>query len=92
MCTMIRLKSNEISAKNPKVIHTKFSDIGNPWDYHIATLVCTSSVHGTMMNVNNSTATLTSTTSSLPDGVFTGTIAVMVTATSRYGIDGVMIP
>ena len=24
--------------------------------------------------------------------MFTGTIAVMVTATSRYGIDGVMIP
>ena len=43
------------------------------------------------MNVNSSTATLTSTASSLPDGVFIGTIVVMVTATSRYGIDGVMI-
>ena len=38
------------------------------------------------MNVNNSTTTLTFTASSLPDGVFTGTIVVMVTAISRYGV------
>ena len=38
------------------------------------------------MNVNSSTTTLTFTAPSLPDGVFTGTVVVMVTATSRYGI------
>ena len=38
------------------------------------------------MNVNSSTTTLTFTAPSLPDGVFTGTVVVTVTATSRYGI------
>ena len=38
------------------------------------------------MNVNSSTITLTFTAPSLPDGVFTGTVVVMVTAFSRYGI------
>ena len=38
------------------------------------------------MNVNSSTTTLTFTAPSLPDGVFTGTVVVMVTAVSRYGI------
>ena len=42
--------------------------------------------NGTMMNVNSSTTTLTFTAPSLPDDVFTGTVVVMVTATSRYGI------
>ena len=40
--------------------------------------------NGTMMNVNSSTLTFTA--PSLPHGVFTGTVVVMVTATSRYGI------
>ena len=38
------------------------------------------------MNVSNSTTTLTFTAPSLPDGVFTGTIVVMVTVIGRYGI------
>ena len=42
--------------------------------------------NGTMMNVNSSTTTLTFTAPSLPDGVFTGTVVVMVTAVNRYGI------
>ena len=42
--------------------------------------------NGTMMNVNSSTTTLTFTAPSLSDGVFTDTVVVMVTATSRYGI------
>ena len=42
--------------------------------------------NGTMMNVNSSTTTLTFTAPSLPDDVFTGTVVVMVTAFSRYGI------
>ena len=42
--------------------------------------------NGTMMNVNSSTTALTFTAPSLPDGVFTGTVVVMVTATNRYGI------
>ena len=42
--------------------------------------------NGTMMNVDSSTTTLTFTAPSLPDGVFTGTVVVTVTATSRYGI------
>ena len=37
------------------------------------------------MNVNSSTTTLTFTAPSLPDGVFTGTVVVMVTATSILG-------
>ena len=39
-----------------------------------------------MMNVNSATTTLTFTAPSLPDGVLTGTVVIMVTATSRYGI------
>ena len=39
-----------------------------------------------MINVNSSTTTLTFTAPSLPDDVFTGTVVVMVTATSKYGI------
>ena len=42
--------------------------------------------NGTMMNVNSLTTTLTFTVPSLPDNVFTGTVVVTVTATSRYGI------
>ena len=38
------------------------------------------------MNVDSSTTTLTFTVPSLPDGVFTGTVVVMVTARNRYGI------
>ena len=42
--------------------------------------------NGTMMNVNSSTTTLTFTAPSLPDCVFTGTVVVMVTAISSYGV------
>ena len=42
--------------------------------------------NGIMMNVNNSTNTLRYTAPSLPDDVFSGTVVVRVTATSRYGI------
>ena len=42
--------------------------------------------NGTMMEVNSSTTTLTFTAPSLPDGVFTGTVVVMVTAFTRFGI------
>ena len=42
--------------------------------------------NGTMMNVSSSTTRLTFTAPLLPDGVFTGTVVVMVTAFSRYGI------
>ena len=42
--------------------------------------------NGTMMNVNSSTTTLTFTAPSLPDGVLTGTVVVMVTAVNRYGV------
>ena len=38
------------------------------------------------MNVNSSTTTLTFTAPSLPDGVFTGTVVVTVTAVNRLGI------
>ena len=44
------------------------------------------------MNVNSSTTTLTFTAPSLPDGVFTGTVVVMVTAVNRYGIGLVSDP
>ena len=37
------------------------------------------------MSVNSSTTTLTFTAPSLPDGVFIGTVVVMVTATSILG-------
>ena len=40
--------------------------------------------NGTVVNVNSSTLTFTA--PSLPHDVFTGTVVVMVTATSRYGI------
>ena len=39
-----------------------------------------------MVNVNSSTATLTFTAPSLPDGVFTGIVVVMVTAVNRFGV------
>ena len=39
-----------------------------------------------MMTVTSSTTTLTFTAPSLPNGVLTGTVVVMVTAVSRYGI------
>ena len=42
--------------------------------------------NATMMNVNSSTTTLTFTAPSLPDGVLTGTVVVIVIATSGYGI------
>ena len=42
--------------------------------------------NGTMKNVNSSTTTLTFTAPSLPDGVFSGTVVVMVTAVNRFGI------
>ena len=41
---------------------------------------------GVTMNVNGSKTTLIFTAPSLPDGVFTGTFAVVVTAISRYGV------
>ena len=40
----------------------------------------------TMMNVTSTTTMLTFIAPSLPVGVYTGTLAVMVTAFSRYGI------
>ena len=42
--------------------------------------------NGTMMNVISPTTKLTFTAPSLPDNVFTGTVVIMVTATSIYGI------
>ena len=39
-----------------------------------------------MTNVTSSTTTLTFTAPPLLDGVFAGTVIVMVTAISRYGI------
>ena len=42
--------------------------------------------NGTMINVDSSTTTLTFTAPSLPDGVFTGTVVVMVIAVSRFGV------
>ena len=39
-----------------------------------------------IVNVNSSTTTQTFTAPSLPDGVFTGTVVVMVTAVSRYRV------
>ena len=42
--------------------------------------------NGTMMNVNNSTTTLTFTTVSPPDGVLVVTVVVMVTAINEFGI------
>ena len=41
--------------------------------------------NGTIMTVNSSTTTLTFTAPSLPDGVFTGIVVVMVTAVSSIG-------
>ena len=40
----------------------------------------------TMMNVSSSTTTLTFIAPSLPDGVFTGIVIVMVTAMNRFGV------
>ena len=42
--------------------------------------------NGTTENVNSSTTTLTFTAPLLPDGVFTDTVVVMVTAINRYGV------
>ena len=42
--------------------------------------------NGTMKNVTSSTTTLAFTAPSLQDGVITGTVVVMVTAVSRYGV------
>ena len=42
--------------------------------------------NGTMKDVNSSTTTLTFTAPSLPDGVFSGTVVVMVTAVNRFGV------
>ena len=39
----------------------------------------------TMINVNSSTTTLTFTAPSLPDGVFTDTVIVMVIASNKFG-------
>ena len=44
------------------------------------------------MNVNSSTTTLTFTAPSLPDGVFTGTVVVMVTAINQYGVGSASDP
>ena len=41
--------------------------------------------NGTMRNVNSSTTTLTFTAPSLPDGVFSDTIVVMVTGFNQFG-------
>ena len=41
---------------------------------------------GITVTVPSSTNTLTFTAPSLPDGVFTGTVVVMVTAVNRFGI------
>ena len=41
---------------------------------------------GITVSVNSSTTTLTFIAPSLPDGVFTGTIVVMVTAVSSIGV------
>ena len=47
---------------------------------------------GTMKNVNSSTTTLTFTAPSLPDGVLTGTVVVMVTVINRFGVGPVSNP
>ena len=41
--------------------------------------------NGTTINVTSPTTTLTFIAPSLPDGVFTGTVVVMVTAINRFG-------
>ena len=41
---------------------------------------------GMIVNVDSSTTTLTFTAPSLPDGVFTGTVVVMVTVVSNVGV------
>ena len=43
-------------------------------------------------NVNSLTTTLAFTAPSLPDGVFTGTIVVMVAAISKYGVGPLSVP
>jgi len=42
--------------------------------------------NGTMINVNNSTTTLIFTAPSLPDGVFTGIVFVIVIAVNKFGV------
>ena len=42
--------------------------------------------NGTLKDVNSSTSTLTFTAPSLSDGVFSGTVVVMVTAVNRFGV------
>jgi len=42
--------------------------------------------NGIIINVNYTITTQTFTTPSLPDGVFSGTVVVMVTAISRLGV------
>ena len=41
---------------------------------------------GMIVNVDSSTTTLTFTAPSLPDGVFTGTVVVMVTVVGSVGV------
>ena len=41
---------------------------------------------GMIVNVDSSTTTLTFTAPSLPDGVFTGTVVVMVIVVTEFGI------
>ena len=41
---------------------------------------------GMVVNVSNSTTTLTFAAPSLPDGVFTRTVVVMVTAVNQFGV------
>ena len=48
--------------------------------------------NGTMINVNSSTTTLTFTAPSLPDGVFTGIVIVMVIGVNEFGIGPVSDP
>ena len=42
--------------------------------------------NGTMMIVDSPTTTLTFTAPSLPDGVFTDTVAITVTAINKFGV------
>ena len=42
--------------------------------------------NGTVVYVNNSTTTLTFTAPSLPDGVFIGSIVVVVSAVNQFGV------
>ena len=42
--------------------------------------------NGTIINVNSSTTTLTFTAPSLPDGVFTDTVFIIVIAVNKFGV------